>query len=883
MEATPDKYKRRVAAMIASGGGVLLSAAFLEPSGLLIAVAATSMCIGWRTGLLAVFITSAMFWTMLHMMPLLGDSHEAPSEAIRLGAFLLSAIGLWFVVLGFRQVSFFDQVHRVSTPDDEDIPGLGWSAYPDGRMRFVNPAALKFIGVTVDEMKRIREHEPDAWWRLFIHPDDVENSKRIWNHSLKTGEPLLDEQRVRRHDGIYRWFRDSAVASRDERGNITGWYGTTVDIDDQRKAEEAVRESEQKLQQMIDTVPALIWCADADGVPSYVNKTMLDWCGWSLEMFIDPRAGSPASLISDHVHPHDVGGMMTSLQASFSTGEPFFFKYRQRNADGAYRWIESKAHPLRDGSGKILQWYAVCHDVTESVEAHAAVEASERELRVLIDTVPALIWLLTPEGQPQYFNKRFVDWCGISLGQDIVGDGGRLIDPAELIHPADRRDADLAFRRAIARGEAIHHKGRLMRKDGSYWWVDSRVEPLRDGNGKITRWYGVSFVIEEEVRAQTALEESQRSLQHLIDSVPVGILVSNRDGHPVFANRRYREASGEVYSTLQEGPAAINAPIDLVHLDDRDGVIAQLAHFHQEGAPFTMRFRQRRSDGVYRWVEGRSEPLRDENGEVTQWYSVNLDIEDEVRAQEALRHAAERLSRASRAASLAEFSVSIAHQLNQPLQSVVSNSDAFRRWLAMTPPNFDRATQTADAIVRDAELAAQIVGRIRALFNQSNVERQRVDINLVIRGVCDLVADRMVAAGIKLSLRLLEPSPLVNIDRLQIEQVVLNLIRNSIEAMQEIDAKGRRLVISSELAEPGVVDVKFKDNGIGIEDVSRIFDPFYTTKSDGMGMGLAICRTIIETHSGALRAENIAKGGAMVGFSLPVDFTSDNAALELAF
>jgi PAS domain S-box-containing protein len=218
---------------------------------------------------------------------------------------------------------------------------------------------------------------------------------------LKTGEPLIDEQRVRRHDGTYRWFRDSAVATRDKHGNITGWYGTTVDIDDQRRSEAALRASEQQLRQLIDTVPALIWCAGSNGEPSYVNKTLMSWSGLSIGEIDAPRANSPASIIIDTVHPDDAGSLTSALIRSFSTGEHFAHKYRQRRADGVYRWIDGKAQPLRDEEGNILQWYGVCLDITEEVEAHVAVEQRERELRLLIDTVPALIWLTTREVLPR--------------------------------------------------------------------------------------------------------------------------------------------------------------------------------------------------------------------------------------------------------------------------------------------------------------------------------------------------------------------------------------------------------------------------------------------------------------------------------------------------
>ncbi|MCV9966744.1 PAS domain-containing protein [Pararhizobium sp. BT-229] len=872
MEAT-SKRNRTLFAVATSAVGVLLAWFSQEPASLLIAVAAAWVCMGWRAGLAAVVATSLLFAAMLYSPTLQLSSPIAVGDGtVRLTVFALSAFGLWLLLQIFRSVSFFEQVHRVSQPTIEDIPGLGWSAYPDGRLRFVNPAALEFIGISAEEMRRIMDEDHDAWWRHFVHPDDVERNIERWRYSLNTGEPLVDEQRVRRHDGTYRWFRDSAVASRDERGNITGWYGTTVDIDDQRRAEAALRASEQQLRRLIDTVPALIWCADPNGKPSYVNKTLASWSGLSLEEIEAGEESKPASIIVDTVHRDDEGALTEALVHSFSTGEPFAHKYRQRRADGAYRWIDGKAEPLRDTDGSILQWYGVCLDITEEVEAHQAAQASERELRVLVDTVPALIWLITPNGSPHYFNKRFVDWSGVEFGDENSTAGRGQSTLIELIHPDDRPRVAAAFQRSFATGEPLHIKARLRRKDGQYRWVDSRVEPLRDQNGEIIRWYGVSFVIEEEVRAQMALRESQRYLQHLIDTVPVGILLSNPDGEPIYVNKRLMKYHGLDPDELVsfDGQQPVQAIRDLVHPDDRDAVASRLAYCHKVGESFAMRYRQRRSDGVYRWVEGRSEPFRDDDGVIVQWYGVNLDVDDEVRAQESLRLADERLARASRAASLTELSVSIAHELNQPLQAVVSNANAVQRWLHADPPNFERANRSADSIIRNADAAAQVVSRIRAVFTQAGSQRQATNLNTVIKEVCELMADKLLLSNIKLHLDLDPSLPAIIADRVQIEQLVLNLLRNAIEAMQKVDSGRKSLAIVSRWQGKDMLKIEFRDRGSGIDDVERIFDAFYTTKNEGMGMGLSICRSIIETHGGSIWAENAPHGGATIAFSLPI-------------
>ncbi|MDK1373718.1 MULTISPECIES: PAS domain-containing sensor histidine kinase [unclassified Sinorhizobium] len=594
--------KRRAFAAAISAIGAFLAWVSSDPTSLLIAVAAACICIGWKAGLLAVVMAGFAAAAM-----------EAASDTIatdgrlRVAVFVASAFGLWLVVQLFRVVSFYEQVYKKTQPTMEDIPGLGWSCYPDGRMRFVNPKALEFVGLTVDEMKRLMEAGDTAWWQRFVHPDDLERSRALWKHSLSTGEPLIDEQRVRRHDGTYRWFRDSAVASRDEHGHITAWYGTTVDIDDQRKAEAALRESEQQLRQLIDTVPALIWCATPDGKPSYLNQPLLRWTGMTQSGETTGTASQLAATIIEAVHPDDQPSFQSALSQSFKSGDPVMLKYRLRRADGNYRWIDGKAEPLRDTDGRILQWYGVC-----------------------------------------------------------------------------------------------------------------------------------------------------------------------------------------------------------------------------------------------------------------------LDIHDEMQAQEAVRLADERLARALRAASLSEMSVSIAHELNQPLQAIVANANAFQRWLRADPPNLERASRTAEWIIRDVDAAADVVNRIRALFTQAGQSRQLIQLNTVIKEVCELVSDKLQAGKIRLEIDLDPSLPSVGADRVQIEQVVINLVRNAIEAMHETPVHARILRIATRLRNPDMLEVAVSDRGHGIADSDRIFEAFFTTKKDGIGMGLAICRSVVETHGGRVWAENAAGRGATVIFSLPV-------------
>jgi C4-dicarboxylate-specific signal transduction histidine kinase len=200
---------------------------------------------------------------------------------------------------------------------------------------------------------------------------------------------------------------------------------------------------------------------------------------------------------------------------------------------------------------------------------------------------------------------------------------------------------------------------------------------------------------------------------------------------------------------------------------------------------------------------------------------------------------------------------------------MVSNANAFERWLAAEPPNFERARKTADWIIRDAEAAGEVIGRTRALFSQTEHQREAVNVNGVITDVCDLLADRLTSSQVRLELDLDTAVSDTSADRVQIEQVVMNLVRNASEALQGVDNDVRTISITTRANADGWIEAVVSDNGSGILNPERIFDPFYTTKKDGMGIGLAICRSIIEAHGGRLHASNQAGGGASLTFGLP--------------
>jgi PAS domain S-box-containing protein len=480
------------------------------------------------------------------------------------------------------------------------------------------------------------------------------------------------------------------------------------------------------------------------------------------------------------------------------------------------------------------------------------------------------IWCVTPGGDPAYINKTMMDYIGLSL-EDFDAEGGLPSAVQSLVHPDDRAALLAALTHSFSTGDAFALKFRNRRSDGSYRWQDGRAEPLRDESGRIVRWFGANVDIHDFVVAQEALRESERSLWQLVETLPVMIDCAAPDGEPRYRSRQLREFLGYELEQLDgTGKSRLAGTLDAgVHPDDLAGVKENYARSLATGEPYQRKHRLRRFDGEYRWVDTRAAPMRNAEGAIVQWNVACLDIDGEVRAQEELRLAQDRLARASQAASLAELSASIAHEVNQPLAAVVANSHACQRWLKADPPNLDRAQKTVERIIRDANAAADVVGRIRALFRQSTETRTDTTLGGVIAEARRLMAEEAMRRSVRVDVEVESNLPPVALDRVQIQQVLVNLMRNGMEAMDAV--AGDRVLGVHARRMGDVIQIKVSDRGQGIEDTDRIFEPFFTTKGEGMGMGLAICRSIVESHGGRLCAEKNEPNGATFVFTLPVE------------
>ncbi|WVT03523.1 PAS domain-containing protein [Sinorhizobium chiapasense] len=515
------------------------------------------------------------------------------------------------------------------------------------------------------------------------------------------------------------------------------------------------------------------------------------------------------------------------------------------------------------------KWLGTSIDIDGCRQTKEALRERERELSQLIDMVPGQLWRLTPDGEPTFFNRQMVDFLGLGVG-DTDRPGMSRLDAfvQAVVHPDDAAKMADALDHCLVTGEDFSMRHRLRRADGVYRWMLCRAEPMRDEGGRIVQWYGLCHDIDDQMRAEEALRRSEGKLRELIDALPVHIWSWTPKGKLSYVNKRCLTYLGLSEANFEDLAGVVQ---ELVHPEDASEAQRTAANCIKTGDVFRMRYRRRRRDGVYRWSEGRCEPLRDQDGKIVQWYGVTVDIDDAVRAQEELRHARENLARASQAASLAELSASIAHEVSQPLTAVITSSNVCQRWLTAEPPNIERALKTLERIARAANAAADVVGRVRALFRQSVETRDPMALASLVAEARDLMAEEAARRRVRIDIEVENELPPVVVDRIQVQQVLINLVRNGLEAMES--AASDRVLRMCVRRLGGVVRTEISDRGPGIEFPDRIFEPFFTTKGHGMGMGLAICRSIVESHGGQLWAENNEPHGATFIFALPVDAT----------
>jgi hypothetical protein len=490
-----------------------------------------------------------------------------------------------------------------------------------------------------------------------------------------------------------------------------------------------------------------------------------------------------------------------------------------------------------------------------------------------MDAIPGFVWSALSDGAIEFCNKRWLEYAGLSL--DAVK-GESL---AAAIHLQDKSNFGEKWQAALRQGGPFEAEARMRRADGSYRWFSIRAVPLRNASNEIGRWYGINVDIEdlkqaqqeisERRRAEEQLRESEARFQEMADTAPVMIWLTGTDALCNYFNKPWLEFTGrrmeqEVGTGWIEG----------VHPDDVQGCFdGFLPAFHAR-KPFRMEYRLRRADGEYRWLIESGIP-RYAGGEFAGYIGSNIDITDLKHAEEErerLRQLQSELAHINRVTTMGELAASIAHEIKQPISAAHTNAKTCLRWLGRDKPDIEEAREAASRIIHDVTRASEIISRIRILLKKGESQREWVDVNEVIGEMIGLMRSEAGRHGISIHTELVAELPHVRADRVQLQQVFLNLVLNGIDAVNETNLTGD-LTIKSQRNPDHQVLISISDTGIGLppERMGKVFEAFFTTKPQGTGMGLSISRSIIESHGGRLWATRNPDRGTTFHFTLPLE------------
>jgi PAS domain S-box-containing protein len=494
-----------------------------------------------------------------------------------------------------------------------------------------------------------------------------------------------------------------------------------------------------------------------------------------------------------------------------------------------------------------------------------ALRASEEQLRTIIDCLEGFIWSADSSGSVDFFNQRWFDYTGLRP-EEVMGSGW-----IQALHPEDASALAPYWASLLRSGQPGEFEARFRRIDGVFRWFLIRAVPIRDGDGQIAKWYGLNTDIDDRKRSEDALKRSECFLAETRRlSLTGGIWRNAVTGESIWSEEVY-----SIYEIDPSEPSKVEVLLNKLHPEDRSRVKDAMDRSHTLAADFELPHRVVMSDGRIKYIDLVAHFTRNGEGNL-EYIAAIQDVTERELAEQALNSLRSELAYASRVTSLGALTASIAHEVNQPLSGIITNASTCLRMLAASPPNIDGALETARRTIRDGNRASDVIKRLRAMFSKQDAITESLDLNEATREVIALALSELQKGSVILRQELAKDLPPIKGDRVQLQQVILNLLLNSADAMKAVTDRPKLLVIRTERAPEDHVRLTVQDTGVGVEPhrVDKLFEAFYTTKPDGMGIGLSVSRSIIERHNGRLWAQPNDGPGATFAFSIPLTLES---------
>jgi PAS domain S-box-containing protein len=733
-----------------------------------------------------------------------------------------------------------------------------------------------------------------------VHPEDAAIGKQIIERASRDGEDFDLEHRLLMPDGSVKHVHIVAHAEKDESGELE-FVGAVMDVSDRKRTEEALRRSESYLAEAQRLTHTGSWAWRIAGREAlHLSEE------WYRIFDIDPQKSHVAwEERMQRVHPEDRFEWHEAINRAIAEKSDYELEFRMLFPDGTVKYIRSVGHPVLNASGDLVEFVGSSTDITERKRAEVLLAGENRLLEMIargesraliLDAICRLveelasgsltsILLLDPSasclrhGAAPSLPRAYTEAIDGAVIGPSVGSCGTAAYRAEPVIVTDiATDPLWANYRDLASAHGLRacwstpifsSAGRVLGTFATYYREPH--SPSSHELNVIERIIHLASIAIEREQAEEALRRSEAYLAEAQRLTHIGSWACN-----IFTRELIH--SSEEHSRLYGFDAERAIPsfeefVQRIHPEDRARVMQAFESASRAGKDFDAYFRIVLPYGPTKYVYGTGHPVLAPSGDIIEYVGIVMDVTERRRAEEErerLRQTQAELAHINRATTMGELTASLAHEVNQPIAAAVTNANTCLRWLTRDQPNVEEARAAATRIVKDGTRAAEIIKRIRLLFKKGSCERELVDVNEVIREMVVLLQGEARRYSISVRTELETDTPRVIADRVQLQQVLMNLMINGIEAMK--DANGNReLTIKSQRVRNDQVLVSVDDTGVGLpeQQVDKVFEAFFTTKSHGTGMGLSISRSIVESHGGRLWAANNSPRGASFCFSLP--------------